>query len=115
GRPKPTERVIHPAGWSKRPAPVSAGRPVSAGWLNPAAIYDPMNKGRWGTAVKTSAGSSQNWLGSLKCTNLVCCMICRVVSASSSRSIPADCVPAGHVIISADRYREYADLSYRRN
>ncbi|GJW58465.1 putative ribonuclease H-like domain-containing protein [Tanacetum coccineum] len=45
---------------------VSAGRPVSAGWLNPAArpffrpssvyntnwpnIYDPMIKGRWGTA-----------------------------------------------------------------
>ncbi|GJT35600.1 putative ribonuclease H-like domain-containing protein [Tanacetum coccineum] len=56
----------HPAGWSKRPATVSAGRPVSAGWLNPAArpffrpssvyntnwsnIYDPMIKGRWGTA-----------------------------------------------------------------
>ncbi|GKB69788.1 hypothetical protein Tco_0931200 [Tanacetum coccineum] len=78
GRPKPTERVGHPAGWSKRPAPVSAGRPVSAGWLNPAArpyfrpssvhfnnmywpnLYDPMymNKGRWGTAVKTSAGYS---------------------------------------------------------
>ncbi|GJS80384.1 hypothetical protein Tco_0730265 [Tanacetum coccineum] len=68
GRPKPTERVGHPAGWSKRPAPVSAGRPVSAGWLNPAArpyfrpsyvhfnnmywpnVYDPMIKGRWGTA-----------------------------------------------------------------
>ncbi|GJU73753.1 putative ribonuclease H-like domain-containing protein [Tanacetum coccineum] len=70
GRPKPTERVGHPAGWSKRPAPVSADRPVSAGWLNPAArpffrpssvyfnnmywpnLYDPMymNKGRWGTA-----------------------------------------------------------------
>ncbi|GJT47360.1 hypothetical protein Tco_0956075 [Tanacetum coccineum] len=31
GRPKPTERVGHPAGWSKRPAPVSADRPVSAG------------------------------------------------------------------------------------
>ncbi|GJR09514.1 putative ribonuclease H-like domain-containing protein [Tanacetum coccineum] len=65
--------------------PVSAGGPVSAGWLNPAArpyfrpssvhfnnmywpnAYDPMymTKGRWGTAVKTSAGSSQNWLGSL--------------------------------------------------
>ncbi|GKB63229.1 hypothetical protein Tco_0919415 [Tanacetum coccineum] len=78
GRPKPTERVGHPAGWSKRPAPVSAGSPVSAGWLNPAArpyfrpssvyfnnmywsnLYDPMymNKGRWGTAVKTSAGYS---------------------------------------------------------
>ncbi|GKF23699.1 hypothetical protein Tco_0076021, partial [Tanacetum coccineum] len=56
----------NPAGWSKRPATVSAGRPVSAGWLNPAArplfrpssvyntnwsnIYDPMIKGRWGTA-----------------------------------------------------------------
>ncbi|GJS16659.1 ribonuclease H-like domain-containing protein [Tanacetum coccineum] len=86
GRPKPTERVGQPAGWSKRPAPVSAGGPVSAGWLNPAArpyfrpssvhfnnmywpnVYDPMymTKGRWGTAVKTSAGSSQNWLGSLK-------------------------------------------------
>ncbi|GJU64252.1 putative ribonuclease H-like domain-containing protein [Tanacetum coccineum] len=68
----------HPAGWSKRPATVSAGRPVSAGWLNPAArpyfrpssvyfnnmylpdLYDPMymNKGRRGTAVKTSAGYS---------------------------------------------------------
>ncbi|GJY50783.1 putative ribonuclease H-like domain-containing protein [Tanacetum coccineum] len=78
GRPKPTERFGHPAGWSKRPAPVSAGSPVSAGWLNPAArpyfrpssvyfnnmywhnFYDPMymNKGRWGTAVKTSAGYS---------------------------------------------------------
>ncbi|GJW25085.1 hypothetical protein Tco_0038896 [Tanacetum coccineum] len=58
----------NPAGWSKRPATVSAGRPVSAGWLNPAArpyfrpssvyfnnmywpnLYDPMYKGRWGTA-----------------------------------------------------------------
>ncbi|GJU98793.1 putative ribonuclease H-like domain-containing protein, partial [Tanacetum coccineum] len=78
GRPKPTERVGHPAGWSKRPAPVSADRPVSAGWLNPAArpffrpssvyfnnmywpnVYDPMymNNGRRGTAVKTSAGYS---------------------------------------------------------
>ncbi|GJW30003.1 putative ribonuclease H-like domain-containing protein [Tanacetum coccineum] len=65
----------NPAGWSKRPAPVSAGRQVSASWLNPAArpyfrpssvyfnyIYDPkyMNEGRegrWGTAVKSSAGS----------------------------------------------------------
>ncbi|GJW41263.1 putative ribonuclease H-like domain-containing protein [Tanacetum coccineum] len=71
---------------SMQSATVSAGRPVSAGWLNPAArpyfrpssvyfnnmywpdLYDPMymNKGRWSTAVKTSAGSSQNWLGSLK-------------------------------------------------
>ncbi|GKC24157.1 putative ribonuclease H-like domain-containing protein, partial [Tanacetum coccineum] len=70
GRPNPTERVKQPAGWSKRPAPVSAGGPVSAGWLNPAArpyfrpssvhfnnmywpnVYDPMymTKGRWGTA-----------------------------------------------------------------
>ncbi|GJR54162.1 ribonuclease H-like domain-containing protein [Tanacetum coccineum] len=88
GRPNPTGRVsqaVHlaatqsnPAGWSKRPAPVSAGRPVYAGWLNPAArpyfrpssvyfnnmyrrdLYDPMymNEGRWGTAVKTSAGYS---------------------------------------------------------
>ncbi|GJS20711.1 hypothetical protein Tco_0449343, partial [Tanacetum coccineum] len=88
GRPNPTGRVgqaahpvaaqSNPAGWSKRPAPVSAGRPVSAGWLNPAArpyfrpssvylnnmywpaLYDPMymNKGQWGTAVKTSAGYS---------------------------------------------------------
>ncbi|GKF81470.1 hypothetical protein Tco_0240072, partial [Tanacetum coccineum] len=66
----------HPAGWSKRPAPVSAGRPGSASWLNPVArpyfspsyvhfnntnwpnVYDPMIKGRWGTAVKTSAGYS---------------------------------------------------------
>ncbi|GKF38966.1 hypothetical protein Tco_0119027, partial [Tanacetum coccineum] len=67
-----------PAGLSKRPAPISVGRPVSAGWLNPAArpyfrpsfvhfhnmywpnVYDPMymNKGQWGTAVKTSAGYS---------------------------------------------------------
>ncbi|GJY67278.1 putative ribonuclease H-like domain-containing protein, partial [Tanacetum coccineum] len=87
----------NPAGWSKRPAPVSAGRQVSAGWLNPAArpyfrpssvyfnnmywpnLYDPMYKGRWGTAVKTSAGSSQNWLGSLKCTNVVVGKICRVI------------------------------------
>ncbi|GJT40430.1 putative ribonuclease H-like domain-containing protein [Tanacetum coccineum] len=68
----------HPAGWSKRPATVSAGRPVSAGWLNPAArpffrpssvyntnwsnIYDPMIKGRWGTAVKTSAENTTNTL-----------------------------------------------------
>ncbi|GKD41049.1 hypothetical protein Tco_1261256 [Tanacetum coccineum] len=28
-----------------------------------------------------------------------------VVSAGSSRSVPADYVPAGHVLISADRYR----------
>ncbi|GJT14072.1 putative ribonuclease H-like domain-containing protein [Tanacetum coccineum] len=80
GRPNPTGRVgqaahraaaqSNPAGWSKSPAPVSAGRPVSAGWFNPAArpyfrpssvyfnnmywpeLYDPMymNEGRWGTA-----------------------------------------------------------------
>ncbi|GJR17761.1 hypothetical protein Tco_0966288 [Tanacetum coccineum] len=30
-----------------------------------------------------------------------------------SSSVPADYVPAGHVLISADRYREYADLNYR--
>ncbi|GJW92619.1 putative ribonuclease H-like domain-containing protein [Tanacetum coccineum] len=59
-----------PAASRNRPAVNSAGRPVSAGWLNPAArpyfrpssvyfnnmywpdLYDPMymNKGRWGTA-----------------------------------------------------------------
>nr|GFC43257.1 hypothetical protein [Tanacetum cinerariifolium] len=27
----------NPAGWSKRPAPVSGGRPVFTGWFNPAA------------------------------------------------------------------------------
>ncbi|GKF10144.1 hypothetical protein Tco_0048070, partial [Tanacetum coccineum] len=68
--------AFNSAGWSKRPAPVSAGRSVSAGWLNRAArpyfrptsayfnnlywpaMYDPlyMNEGRWGTAVKPSAG-----------------------------------------------------------
>ncbi|GJU00356.1 putative ribonuclease H-like domain-containing protein [Tanacetum coccineum] len=45
GRPNPAgwSNVQHMfmmtnlAGWSKRPAPVSADRPVSAGWLNPAA------------------------------------------------------------------------------
>ncbi|GJW64242.1 ribonuclease H-like domain-containing protein [Tanacetum coccineum] len=72
GRPKPTERFGHPAVWSKRPAPVSAGRPVSAGWLNPAArpyfrpssvyfnnmywpnLYDPMymNKGDGGSVLR---------------------------------------------------------------
>ncbi|GJV01872.1 putative ribonuclease H-like domain-containing protein [Tanacetum coccineum] len=85
GRPKPTERFGHPAGWSKRPAPVSAGSPVSADWLNPAArpyfrpssvyfnnmywhnFYDPMymNKGRWGTAAQ-----SRNGLVSSSCTNV---------------------------------------------
>ncbi|GJS37867.1 copia protein [Tanacetum coccineum] len=72
----------HPAGWSKRPATVSAGRPVSAGWLNPAArpffrpssvyntnwsnIYDPMIKGRWGTAgdpeYRNDIGIVEQWL-----------------------------------------------------
>ncbi|GJY07075.1 ribonuclease H-like domain-containing protein [Tanacetum coccineum] len=67
-----------PAASRNRPAVIFAGRRVSAGWLNPAArpyfrpssiyfnnmywpdLYDPMymNKGRWGTAVKTSAGYS---------------------------------------------------------
>ncbi|GJW23529.1 hypothetical protein Tco_0034151 [Tanacetum coccineum] len=37
------------------------------------------------------------------------------IAVLSSSSVPADYVPAGHVIISADRYSEYADLSYRRN
>ncbi|GKF58827.1 hypothetical protein Tco_0172364, partial [Tanacetum coccineum] len=55
----------NPAGWSKRAATLSSGRPAYAGSLNPAArpyfrpssiyfnnMYDPMymNKGRWGTA-----------------------------------------------------------------
>ncbi|GKE34139.1 ribonuclease H-like domain-containing protein, partial [Tanacetum coccineum] len=64
-----------PAGSSTRPAPVSAGRPFSAGWRNHAArpmtrptshyfqhfsrlgCYNQlyMDKGRWGTAVKTLA------------------------------------------------------------
>ncbi|GKF20508.1 hypothetical protein Tco_0069146, partial [Tanacetum coccineum] len=81
-RPNPTGRVgqaahcaaaqSNPVGWSKGPTPVSAG------WFNPAArpyfrpssvyfnnmywpeLYDPMymNEGRWGTAVKTTAGYS---------------------------------------------------------
>ncbi|GJQ89925.1 putative ribonuclease H-like domain-containing protein [Tanacetum coccineum] len=85
GRPNPTGRVgqaahraaaqSNPAGWSKSPAPVSAGRPVSAGWFNPAArpyfrpssvyfnnmywpeLYDPMymNEGV-GSAVRTQQG-----------------------------------------------------------
>ncbi|GJT43547.1 hypothetical protein Tco_0952262 [Tanacetum coccineum] len=60
-----------PAASRNRPAVTSAGRPVSAGWLNPAArpssvhfntmywptVYEPMymHNGRRGTAVKTSA------------------------------------------------------------
>ncbi|GJT85063.1 putative ribonuclease H-like domain-containing protein [Tanacetum coccineum] len=106
GRPNPTGRVgqaahlaaaqSNPAGWSKRPAPVSAGRPVSAGWLNPAArpyfrpssvyfhnmywpeLYDPMymNEGRWGTAVKTSAGNKGK-LDDL-CRSRVALSICEV-------------------------------------
>ncbi|GJT91863.1 hypothetical protein Tco_1080708 [Tanacetum coccineum] len=67
-----------PAGSRNRPAFVSAGRPFSAGWRNHAArpmtrptshyfqyfkrpgCYNQLNmdKGRWGTAVKTSAGCS---------------------------------------------------------
>ncbi|GJY51988.1 hypothetical protein Tco_0442835 [Tanacetum coccineum] len=35
-------------------------------------------------------------------------------SKPNSRSVPADYVPAGHVIISTNRYGEYADLSYRQ-
>ncbi|GJV80203.1 ribonuclease H-like domain-containing protein [Tanacetum coccineum] len=68
--------AVHSAGSRISPASVSAGRPGSAGWLNPAArpyfrpssvyfntptnLYDPMfmDKGRWDTAVKTSAGYS---------------------------------------------------------
>ncbi|GJY36751.1 putative ribonuclease H-like domain-containing protein, partial [Tanacetum coccineum] len=69
-RPKPTEKIGQPTGWSKRVSagrPVSAGRSVSAGCLNPAArpyfrpsfvhfntnwpnVYDPMIKGRRDTA-----------------------------------------------------------------
>ncbi|GJR64693.1 ribonuclease H-like domain-containing protein, partial [Tanacetum coccineum] len=88
GRPNPTGRVgqaahlanaqSNHAGWSKRPAPVSAGRPVSVGWLNPAArpyfrpssvqfnnvywpnLFNPLNKGRRGTAVKTSAAKASS-------------------------------------------------------
>ncbi|GJS00055.1 putative ribonuclease H-like domain-containing protein [Tanacetum coccineum] len=65
-----------PAGSRNRPASVSAGRPFSAGWRNHAArpmtrptshyfqhfrrpgCYNQlyMDEGRWGTAVKTSAG-----------------------------------------------------------
>ncbi|GJU66384.1 hypothetical protein Tco_1252643 [Tanacetum coccineum] len=37
-----------------------------------------------------------------------------LVSAGSSSSVLADYVPAGHVLIYADRYREYADLNYRQ-
>nr|GFD14521.1 ribonuclease H-like domain-containing protein [Tanacetum cinerariifolium] len=89
GRPNPAGRIgkaahhfadqPNPASWSKRPAPISAGRPISAGWFNPAArpyfrpssvyfnnlywpeIYDSMymNEGRWGTAVKPSAGNKE--------------------------------------------------------
>ncbi|GKB17387.1 putative ribonuclease H-like domain-containing protein [Tanacetum coccineum] len=69
-----------PAGSRNRPASVSAGRPFSAGWRNHAArpmtrptshyfqhfrrpgCYNQMymDEGRWGTAVKTSAGCSWN-------------------------------------------------------
>ncbi|GJY43296.1 ribonuclease H-like domain-containing protein [Tanacetum coccineum] len=64
-----------PAGSSNSSASITADGPDPAArpssvhfnnmyWPN---AYDPMymTKGRWGTAVKTSAGSSQNWLGSL--------------------------------------------------
>ncbi|GJX57119.1 hypothetical protein Tco_0287016, partial [Tanacetum coccineum] len=87
GRPNPTGRVGQTAqhaaaqsnlvSWSKRQAPVSAGRPVTAGRLNPAArpyfrpssvycnnkywpgFYDPthMNEGRRGTAGDPSTDS----------------------------------------------------------
>ncbi|GKG30856.1 hypothetical protein Tco_0423344, partial [Tanacetum coccineum] len=68
-----------PTASRNRSAVNSAGRPVSAVWLNPAArpyfrqssvyfnimywpdLYDPMymNKGRWGTAVKTPMAALQ--------------------------------------------------------
>ncbi|GJY06661.1 hypothetical protein Tco_0373715 [Tanacetum coccineum] len=40
GRPKPTERVGQPAGWSKRPAPVSAGGPGDPSTDNDIGIVD---------------------------------------------------------------------------
>ncbi|GJV73997.1 ribonuclease H-like domain-containing protein [Tanacetum coccineum] len=82
GRPNPTGRVgrrsilrFSAGDCLKDKTPVSAGRPVLLFWHNPAArpyfrpssvyfnnwpgLYDPMymNEGRWGTAVKSSAGS----------------------------------------------------------
>nr|GFA46092.1 hypothetical protein [Tanacetum cinerariifolium] len=67
-----------PAGRSNKPTPFSAGRTVPTGWINHAArpffgptnlcfdnVYCPgiynymsMNEGRWGSAVKSSAGCS---------------------------------------------------------
>ncbi|GJT53229.1 putative ribonuclease H-like domain-containing protein [Tanacetum coccineum] len=72
-----------PAGSRNRPASISAGRPFSAGWRNHAArpmtrptsqyfqhfrrpgCYNQlyMDKGRWGTAVKTSAGGTVTFGG----------------------------------------------------
>ncbi|GJV06358.1 ribonuclease H-like domain-containing protein, partial [Tanacetum coccineum] len=64
---------VEPVPCKSKAASVPAGRPVSAGWLNPAArpyfrpssvqfnnvywpnLFNPLNKGRRGTAVKTSA------------------------------------------------------------
>ncbi|GJS16897.1 putative ribonuclease H-like domain-containing protein [Tanacetum coccineum] len=51
GRPKPTERVGHPADIFRRTALYFN----NMYWPE---LYDPMNKGRWGTAIKTSAGYS---------------------------------------------------------
>ncbi|GKC41767.1 hypothetical protein Tco_1059489, partial [Tanacetum coccineum] len=89
-----------PADGQNRPTPVHAGRPfpdgrrnsvlVFASWRRSAArpmfrptsshfqnssrpVYDNemyMGGGRWETAVKTSAGSSQKWLGSPNVTNV---------------------------------------------
>ncbi|GJX74859.1 hypothetical protein Tco_0313454 [Tanacetum coccineum] len=72
-----------PAGSRNRPASVFAGRPFSAGWRNNAdrpmtrptshyfqhfrrpGCYNQlfMDEGRWGTAVKTSAGQSSSVMG----------------------------------------------------
>ncbi|GJW74234.1 hypothetical protein Tco_0133604, partial [Tanacetum coccineum] len=176
----------HPASWSKRPATVSAGRPVSAGWLNPAArpYFRPSSVSREAlsnleasrpdimfavsacsrhqvipltshlNAVKKifkylkglpklglwypkdspfqlEAYSDSDYAsshGDRKSTTGGCQFLGRrlilwqckkqtIMATSSteadSSSVPADFVPAGHVIISADRYSEYADLSYR--
>ncbi|GJU40044.1 hypothetical protein Tco_1193001, partial [Tanacetum coccineum] len=43
------------------------------------------------------------------------CLQSRKIIACTHKLVPADYVPAGHVLISADRYRESADLNYRRD
>ncbi|GKE84538.1 hypothetical protein Tco_1558280 [Tanacetum coccineum] len=60
----------------------------------------------------------------------ICCLLCfccysilllredlsrNLELTESKPMVSADCVPAGHVLISADRYRESADLNYRRD